>query len=265
MLNISKSPPSKPLLTMKFSLLCLIFLFPLQAFSEEGKTKTVLPKSGLTGQLSLSVSASAGNTNLNRLTLDLTAKYQNETPWSHLVRGYVSISETAKNRNAKEKVTKDIKRLSYKLDYDLGNKNVLLAYIGHESDKKVKLKSELTTMVGIERRKMGTENHQFMAGVGVGHIKVRYTDNTDEISAAAARVGVDYKGKITDKITLGENIIVLYSKERTMKRAISSINYAITDKASVGLSHEVSYRNKIADTAIDKKDNTTNLNFIVKF
>jgi putative salt-induced outer membrane protein YdiY len=120
-------------------------------------------------------------------------------------------------------------------------------------------------MIGIERRKMGTERHQFTAGAGLGHVAVKYTDHTDEISAAAARVGVDYKGKITDKISFSENIVVLYSKERTMKRAISSINYAITDKASISLSYEVSHRNKIADTAIDKKDDITDLNFILKF
>jgi len=60
-------------------------------------------------------------------------------------------------------------------------------------------------------------------------------------------------------------MVVLYSKERTMKRATSSLDYAITDKASIALSHEISHRTKIADTAKDKKDDITSLNFILKF
>jgi putative salt-induced outer membrane protein YdiY len=252
---------------MRLPLFCLICLFPLQALSEDLKSEKKSPESGLTGQLSLSVSSSAGNTNLGSFNVGVTAKYQNQTPWIHIFRGSIRQSEAAKNRNAKRKVNKDIKRFGYIVDYDLlGNKDLLVgAYIGYEEDKKVKLKSEIISMLGIERQNIGTEKHQFKVGASVGYMKVQYTDNTDAISTAAARASIDYKGKITDKISFHENMVVLYSKERTMKRATSSLNYAITDKASIALSHEISLRTKIADTATDKKDDIASLNFILKF
>lgn len=258
----SKTIPSRLDLNIKYPLLllCLACLFPLQAFSDNAASAP-----GWTGQLSLSVSASEGNTNLGNLNVGFLAKHENLTPWAHLIRGSIKQAKSAKNRDADKKTTKDIKRLSYKVDYKLGEKNVIVGYVGYEEDRKVKLDSELTSIIGIERRKIGTKNHQFIVGAGIGKLKVKYTDGTDEISATAGRAGLTYKGKLTKKLSFDENLIMLYSKDRTMKRATSNLNYALTKNISLGLAHEVTLRNKVANTATDRKDNTTSLNLIIKF
>jgi putative salt-induced outer membrane protein YdiY len=141
----------------------------------------------------------------------------------------------------------------------------VVGYLGYEEDKKIKLDSEKVAMLGIERHRMGTKHHQFMAGVGIGKLAVNYTDGTKKRSATVGRVGLGYKGKLTDTLSFQENIVVLYSKDRTMKRATSSLNYALTDNVSIALSHEITHRNKIANTAVDKNDDVTDLKLVIKF
>lgn len=244
--------------------ICASCLFPLQAFSQDDKSKQQ-PRSGWTGQASLSVSSSQGNTNLGRLNIGLMAKHKNDTPWTHLIRGSISQSKTAQNRDADKRTTKDIKRLGYKLDYALSDKTALVGYLGYEEDKKIKLDSEKVAMFGIERHGMGSKRHQFVAGVGIGKLAVKYTDGTNKRSGTAGRVGLGYTGKLTDTLSFKEDIVVLYSKDRTMKRAKSSLNYALTDNVSISLAHEITHRNKIANTAVDKNDDVTNLKLVIKF
>ena len=123
----------------------------------------------------------------------------------------------------------------------------------------------MIAMVGIGRHGMGTKRHQFMADAAIGKLQVKYTDGTKKRSATAARLWLGYTGKLTDTISFKENVVVLYSKDRTMKRATSSLNYAVTDKVSIALSHEITNRNKIANTAVDKNDDATKLKVIFKF
>jgi putative salt-induced outer membrane protein YdiY len=248
---------------IKYTLICCSFLFPLQVFSQQNAPNQ--SPSGWTGQASLSINSSQGNTNLGRLNIGLMAKHKDSTPWQHLIRGSINQSKTAKNRDADKRTTKDIKRLGYKIDYALSDKNAIVGYLGYEEDKKIKLDSEKVAMLGFERHKMGTKNHQFMIGAGVGKLTVKYTDGTEKRSGTAGRLGFGYTGRLTDKLSFKENIVVLYSKERTMKRATSSLNYALTDNVSIALSHEITHRNKIANTATDRNDDVTDLKLIVKF
>ncbi len=245
-------------------IICCSCLFPLQVFSDNGTTKKQ-PTSGWAGQASFSVSSSQGNTNLGRLNVGLLAKHKNDTPWAHTIRGSIRQSKTAKNRDADKRTTKNIKRFNYKIDYALSDQNVMVGYLGYEEDKKIKLDSEKVAMLGFERHRMGTKRHQFMLGAGVGKLTVKYTDGTEKRSATAGRLGFGYTGKLTDTLSFKENIVVLYSKDRTMKRATSSLNYALTDNVSIALSHEITHRNKIANTAVDKNDDTTDLKLIVRF
>ena len=94
-------------------------------------------------------------------------------------------------------------------------------------------------------------------------IKVKCFKHDDCFGTKTMWLG--YTGKLTDKVSFKENIVVLYSKDRTMKRATSSLNYAVTDNVSIALSHEITHRNKIANTATDKNDDATKLKIIVKF
>ena len=158
-------------------IICCFCLFPLQAFSHDDTVKQQ-PVSGWTGQASLSVSSSQGNTNLGRLNVGLMAKHKSNTPWAHLIRGSIRQSKAAKNRDADKRTTKDIKRLGYKIDYALSDKNAVVGYLGYEEDKKIKLDSEKVAMLGIERRRMGTKRHQFTVGAGIGKLAVKYTDGT---------------------------------------------------------------------------------------
>ena len=263
MLNIEKHHPTINRNKNRV-LVCFVCLFPLQAFSHEEEIEKQAV-SGWTGQASLSMHSAQGNTNIGSLKVGLLAKHKNDTPVSQVIRGSVSLTESAKNRDADPRVIKDQKKFSYRIDYALSPTLAVGGYFGYEEDQKIKLKSEMVAMVGIERRGMGTKRHQFMADISVGQLQVKYTDGTEPRSAAAVRGGFGYTGKLTDKLSFKESIIVLYSKDRTMKRATSSLDYALTDNVSIALSHEITQRNKIANTAIDKKDDVTDLKLIVKF
>jgi len=261
MLNTTQHSP----IQAKVAFLSCVCLFSMPVLSANAETKNKQPKLGWTGQVSLSMSSDQGNTNLDRLNLGAIAKYKNNTPLSHLFRASIAQTDTAPNRDADKRTTKDVKRYSYRADYALSDKNLIVGYIGYEEDAKVKLDSEVATMIGFVRQNMGTENHKFMAGVGVGHLEVKYTDGTDKVSGFATRLALGYDGKITDSVGFKTEYILMDTDERTMKRLTSSLAYNITEKASIELEHEVSRRNKIADTAIDKKDDTTKLNFVFKF
>lgn len=261
MLNTTQHSP----IQAKLAFLSCVCLFSIPALSANAETKNKQPKLGWTGQVSLSMSSDQGNTNLDRLNLGAIAKYKNNTPLSHLFRASIAQTDTAPNRDADKRTTKDVKRYSYRADYALSDKNLIVGYIGYEEDAKVKLDSEVATMIGFVRQNMGTENHKFMAGVGVGHLEVKYTDGTDKVSGFATRLALGYDGKITDSVGFKTEYILMDTDERTMKRLTSSLAYDITEKASIELEHEISRRNKVADTAVDKKDDTTKLNFVFKF
>ena len=237
-------------------------LIPSYAFSADGKKN----KTGLSGKFSASLSAAEGNTNTRKAKANLMAIYRTNTPWQHKIVGLLGITETSKGRDKKTRTTKNQTRLRYTTAYFFNKDNAVAAYVGRESDKKSKLKSQLMIGLGYERRNLGTENHRFTAGIGAGSLAIKYTDGTPNLSSAAAlRASLEYNGKITDRVSINEKVVVLGTKDFDRKRITSEIDYAITKKASISLSHEVTIDNVIPRTAVDRRDNETSLNFNMKF
>jgi putative salt-induced outer membrane protein YdiY len=236
-----------------------------QVFSADAK-KAKKSKTGLSGKFSASFTSSAGNTNKSKMKTNLMAVYRTNTPWQHKAFGSLIITELGKKRDAKKRTTKNRTILRYTGAYVLDKNNVVAAFVGRETDKQAKLKSQLIVGLGYERRNLGTENHRFTAGIGAGSLAIKYTDGTPNLpSAAALRGTLEYNGKITDKISLNEKFVVLASDDFNRRRMTSSLDYAITEKVSISLDHEVTIDSVIPRTALDKRDNETTLSFNMKF
>lgn len=242
-----------------------ICLASTQAYAHNPAAKAKKNDTGWSGKFSLGINSSVGNTNLNRLNSDILVKYTTSTPWQHTLQGGVQKAQRAPSRGADTIETKNINALNYKLDYMLDKTSAIAGYIGYEDDKKAKLEGQTMMGIGYEKYKMGTANHRFSVGLGVGHLDVKYTDGTPGFQGAALRASVGYRGRITDKISLREKIVILSSDDRTMSRFVTSLNYALTDNVSLALKNQVTHNNLIPATAIDKTDSITALNVVFSF
>lgn len=246
-------------------LLLSICLLSTQTYAQAPAEKAKKANTGWSGKLSLGINSSVGNANLNRLNADFVAKYKTATPWQHTIQAGVVRAERAPSRGADTIETKNENALNYKLDYMLDKKSALVGYIGYEDNKKAKLDSQTMVGIGYERYKIGTPRHRFSAGVGVGHLDIKYTDGTPGSKGEALRASAGYRGKITDNISFRQKVVALKSEDRTMTRITSSLSYALTQKVSVALRNKVTHTSLIPATAIDKTDSTTALNLVVNF
>lgn len=250
------------------ALISSVFLLSTQAYAadDDKKEKVEEKQTGLSGTFSASFSSSAGNTNKGTIKTNLMAVYKTKTPWQHIMFGSLDFSDAGRDRHSSKSTSKNKTILKYTGAYLLDENNVVAGYVGRETDKKAKLKSQLVIGVGYERRNLGTKNHRFSAGIGAGSLAIKYTDGTPNLpSAAILRGTLEYNGTITDKISFNEKIVVMASDEFNRRRMTSSLDYAITEKVSVSLDHEVTIDNIIPRTAVDTRDNETTLSFNMKF
>ena len=245
----------------------LAFSLPVSsAFAHEEKKKA--PKvGGLSGNFALGLNTSEGNTNIGRANISFLAKYGVRRPGSfeHTLLGAYDYADRGVARGSSRIETKNDKELSYKLDYNLTNRGSLVAYLGYEDNKKAKLESQEMIGVGYELRGLGSKNHRFSVGLGVGDLSVEYTDGTEGFSGTALRGSIGYKGQLTKRFSVRTGVVVLAADERTMTRAVTKLDYAMSNRWSLVLKHKITQYDKIPATAIDKKDDNISLNVAFKF
>lgn len=237
------------------------------AVAHDVKEKKKPKAGGLSGNFALGLNTSEGNTNIGRANISFLAKYGVKRPGSfqHTLLGAYDYADRGVARGSNRIETKNDKELSYKLDYNLTNRGSLVAYLGYEDNKKAKLESQEMIGVGYELTGLGTKRHRFSVGLGVGDLSVEYTDGTAGFSGTAVRGSFGYKGKLTKRLNFSTGLVVLAADERTMTRAVSKLDYAMSDRWSLVLKHKQTRYDTIPVTAIDKKDDTTSLNVVFKF
>ena len=237
------------------------------AFAEEKKGNKPPKAKNWSASFTLGINSSEGNTNIGRANIGLLAKYGVKKPGSiqHTLLGAYDYGDRGFARGSDRIETKNDKELSYKLDYNLTNRGSLVAYLGYEDNKKAKLESQKMIGIGYELTGLGTKRHNFSAGLGLGHLSVDYTDGTDGFSGEALRASAGYRGKITQRFSVSTGLVVLAAEERTMIRSVSKLDYALSDRSSLVLKYKSTQYDSIPTTALDKKDNTTNLNVVFRF
>lgn len=245
-------------------LACSLPVSSLHAHEKEKKAPKV---GGWSGNFALGLNTSEGNTNTGRANINFLAKHGVTKPGSlqHTFLGGYNYADRGTARGSSRIQTKDDKELVYKLDYNVTNHRSIVGFLGYEDNNKAKLESQTMAGVGYEWTGLGTQQHRFSAGLGVGYVSVEYTDGTAGFSGAALRGSVGYQGKLTKRFSVSTGIVVLAAEERTMIRAISKLDYALSDRSSLVLKHKLTHYDTIPITAIDKKDDTTSLNVVFRF
>lgn len=236
-------------------------------FAEEGKDKQPSKAKKWSANLSLGLNTSEGNTNIGRANVGFLVKHGVKKPGSlqHTLLGAYDYGDRGFARGSNRIETKNDKELSYKFDYNLSNHRSLVAYVGYEDNIQAKLESQKMVGVGYEFTDLGSKRHNFSAGLGLGYLSVDYTDGTPGFSGEALRASAGYRGKITQRFSVSTGLVVLAAEERTMIRSVSKLDYALSDRSSLVLKYKSTQYDSIPTTALDKKDNTTNLNVVFRF
>ena len=244
----------------------LVFSLPFSSVLADEKKKP--PKAGgLSGNFSLGLNSTEGNTNLGRGNINFLVKYGPKQPGAiqHKLIGAYDYADRSVSRDGARIETKNDKQLSYKLDYNLSKHSHLTTYLAYEDNIKAKLESQKMIGVGYELADLGTKRHKFSLGFGVGNLSVDYTDGTPGFSGPALSGSLGYQGKLTKRFSVSTSLVVLAAEERTMTRSVSKLDYALSDRSSLVLKHYLTHFDEIPTTAIDKKDDITSLNVVFRF
>lgn len=252
---------------------CLVsFAMPGYALAKDkGKDKKVAAaadeeeKPGWSGTFSFGLKFITGNTNTGSGNADLSLVYDPQTNWKHTIAGSADYGERAAGRGRKKTEMQNASTATYKAEYALNPRDTLIGYVGYESDKIAGLDSEYSAGAAYSRKLFQNKRNKLSASLGAAYISRDYNDGTDGLDETAGRFAVDYKGKITDSISISERIVVLAGSSFTTSRAKTDLKYAITDKVGVVLKHEVTHNTYIPLSAIDKTDSTTKLNLEIDF
>lgn len=238
----------------------LILISPTLVVADEAKK-------GWKGQFSFNVSYLEGNTNTGGAKLGLRVENNSGGKFSHIIAAHANIANRGASRDSERIDTRDSKFASYQTKYSLNpeNKESIVGFISYENDNKAKLDSHVMVGAAYERSIFKNERHSLLGSFGAGYIDVNFTDNTEGYSEPGARGAVAYSLKLTDKLSFKENFVVLHSESNTLKRAKTSLSYAITPGFSVALVNQITHNSFIPDTAIDKRDDETSINLILKF
>jgi len=237
------------------------------ALADDKKKVKPAKLGGWSGNFSLGLNTSEGNSNVGRANVGFLAKHGVKKIGSiqHTLLGAYDYGDRGVARDASRIETKNDKELSYKLDYNITNRGSVIAYAGYEDNNKAKLDSQTMVGLGYELTGLGTKRHKFSAGLGLGHISVDYTDGTEGFSGEALRASLGYKGQITENISLSTGVVYLAADERKMTRTLTKLDYRLSDRSSLVLKYKSTYNDTIPTTALDKRDNTTNLNVVFRY
>lgn len=222
-------------------------------------------KAGWSGAFSFGLNSITGNTNKAAANADLEIVYDTQKSLKHTLAASADYGDRSVGRGKNRTETQDAKTATYKLDYILNPKDTLIGYVGYESDLLAKLDTETSVGAAYSRKLIQTKRHKLSGSLGAAYVSREYTDKTPDLNEPAARIAFDYKGKITDKISINERLVVLVSDAFTTSRAKTSLKYALSENASLVLKHEVTHNTFIPVTAIDKTDSTTKLNLEIEF
>lgn len=241
----------------------LFLVLPPLAIADEASKKNA----GWKGQFSFNVSYLEGNTNTGRANLGLRVENNSGGKFSHIIAAHANVADRGSSRDSDRIETRSSRFASYQTKYALNpeQKASVVGFLSYEDDNKAKLDSHIMVGVGYERSLFNNERHSLLGSIGAGYLDVKFTDNTDGYSEPGMRGALAYKLKLTDSLSFRENFVILHSESNTLKRAKTSLSYAVTPSFSVALVNQITHNSFIPETAIDKRDDETSVNLILKF
>ena len=237
--------------------LIMVVVFPASVWAQDD--------SAWSGQFSFGLSSLVGNTNTGSISADLALRYDTQQALTHNLDSSIYYSDWSSGRGKDRQESRNAKMLDYRAEYALDKKSALIGFASYEDNNIAKLDTQAMVGVGYSRQLLKTKRHRVSGAIGAGMLGVNYTDQTPSFEGAVGRAFLAYRGRLTDKISLHENLLVLGSANSTMTRVKTSLHYALSERTSVALKNQVVHNTHAPLTAKDKTDSVTSLNLVIDF
>ncbi|OQX03286.1 MAG: hypothetical protein BWK73_40020 [Thiothrix lacustris] len=217
------------------------------------------------GQFSFGLSSLVGNTNTGSVNADLAMRYDTQQALTHNVDASIYYSDRSSGRGFDRVESRNAKSLDYRAEYALNKHSTLIGFTSYEDDNIAKLEAQTMIGGGYSRQLFKSKRQRLSGALGVGMLGVNYTDRTPIFDGAVGRAFLAYRGKITDKISLNESLLVLGSDNSTTTRLKTSLQYAVSETVSIALKNQVVHNTHAPLTAKDKTDSVTSMNLVIDF
>lgn len=260
------------------SLLAVLFgLFTLTASAQEAtETQADSPTApAWSGKLGVGFNSNAGNTNTRNFNGNgqfvFNEDFNTQNPIRHTIGGAFMKGSFAPSRDAKHRRTADRESADYKLDYFLSERSLARAFAYYFSDNQALIDTGFMAGVGYEYGLFKDDNHRVIVGAGLSMFTLDYTDGTASVEGPAARLSLRYRGQFGENTTFNQNFVYLGVDDDnrddiySITRSKTALEYRMNEKFSIELSYEITWYSETALSAIDDKDDTTNITLNYRF
>lgn len=233
--------------------LCLSSL----VYASEAEKPDTRDQSNWSARINYGFSDTTGNSKIKKINQGFSVKYKTKS-WEHL------ISASRESSEANGRLSKETKVAKYIVTYGFDDKNYIFNFLGYYADKKSKIDNRWMNIIGYERRFTLNNEHKLSTRFGLGVRKIDYSDATLATDEKIAYIGLIYKGKLADTVTLTEELSASPGDELSSVESVTSLNVALSKWLSLELKYKILYRSKVPLNT-ENRDATSSVSFVLSF
>jgi len=180
-------------------------------------------------------------------------------PWTHSVLGdYYRSAEDGEP--TQERVS-----IGYKADRDLGVDWYGWGAIRYERDEFADIERRWATLLGIGYRFFDSEDHKLSAELGVGRRDSQFVSPRVDSQETVASIGVDYKGRLSDSVSLSQRLGVESGEDNTLLTSTTGLTVQMSERLALNLSYALRRNSDIPGPQGGKTNSLTTVNFLLTF
>ena len=242
--------------TIKKAIAGFFILVTLSFFTSVAGAQNSSPWSG---NVALGYLASSGNTDTTALNFNGEVKYD-VNKWHHSLLGN-AILKTDSNESTAESY-----KAAYELKYDLSDRIYLFGLLDFNNNRFSSYDQQTFQFVGIGRRIIMTEKHEFNGELGIGASQSDFRDcNSDDVLAGACvigppqtapfgtstnevnyRVSGDYKWQISEGASFVQKLSFNIGSSNTYTESLSELRARIVGGIALLLSYTIQNNSDVA-------------------
>jgi len=180
-------------------------------------------------------------------------------PWTHNLLGDYY-------RSAEEgEPTQDRASIAYKADRELGGAWYGWGAIRYERDEFADIERRWATLLGIGYKFLNSEAHKLGAELGVGRRDSRFVSPRAVSKETVASLGVNYKGKLSETVSLSQRLLVESGEDNTLLSSTSGLTVQMSERLAFNISYSLRKNSDIPGPRGGKTNSLTTVNLLVTF
>jgi putative salt-induced outer membrane protein len=193
---------------------------------------------GVTGEASLGVLSTSGNTDTRSVNGKLGLGYRHDR-WSH---AGTAAAITAQQNDL---TTDERYQAGYKLSYDFNEHDYAFASLDFDNDRFAGIAERTTEAVGYGRRLLTSEKHQLDVEIGAGATQIKQAEPAGRETSAVGLLNGKYQWQITETSKFTQSLKVEHSRTTTFYNPVSELKLTVAGNLFATLGYEIRHNTEV--------------------